>query len=475
MATTILGSAVAMLTATVVNVALPTIAGDLDASSAEQTWVINAYLLPVASLILLGGALGDRFGRVRLYRIGVAWFAVASVACALAPGIQWLIAARFLQGIGGALLTPGSLAIIETTLRSEDRGRGIGSWSGLGGVAGAVGPFIGGLLVAASWRWVFMVNVPFALAVLVLSVRLPDTRDPDAIDERLDVLGAVLTAVGLGAVTFSLVQGPSGGWSGGELAAGAAGLACLGVLAVHERRLRKPLFPVDLLALRPVAAANAITFVVYGGMAVVFFLLTIQLQVTAGWSPVASGLALLPVTLIMLVLSSRAGALAARIGPRWPLTAGPVLIAAGMLLLTRVGPDARYLTDVLPGAAVFGLGLACTVAPVTSTALGSVPDARAGAASGLNNAVSLTGQLLAVASLPALVGLTGDSLRDPVALDNAFPSAMLAGAVIVGLGAVIAAVALRPADECPTLDMSQCPVAGAQGGAVAAQRGAPAS
>jgi EmrB/QacA subfamily drug resistance transporter len=475
MATTILGSAVAMLTATVVNVALPTIAGDLDASSAEQTWVINAYLLPVASLILLGGALGDRFGRVRLYRIGVAWFAVASVACALAPGIQWLIAARFLQGIGGALLTPGSLAIIETTLRSEDRGRGIGSWSGLGGVAGAVGPFIGGLLVAASWRWVFVVNVPFALAVLVLSVRLPDTRDPDAIDERLDVLGAVLTAVGLGAVTFSLVQGPSGGWSGGELAAGAAGLACLGVLAVHERRLRKPLFPVDLLALRPVAAANAITFVVYGGMAVVFFLLTIQLQVTAGWSPVASGLALLPVTLIMLVLSSRAGALAARIGPRWPLTAGPVLIAAGMLLLTRVGPDARYLTDVLPGAAVFGLGLACTVAPVTSTALGSVPDARAGAASGLNNAVSLTGQLLAVASLPALVGLTGDSLRDPVALDNAFPSAMLAGAVIVGLGAVIAAVALRPADECPTLDMSQCPVAGAQGGAVAAQRGAPAS
>lgn len=440
---TVSGTAVAMLTATVVNVALPSLATDLAASSSEQQWVINAYMLTLASLILIGGSLGDRYGRVRVYRIGVVWFALASLLCAIAPTVEVLIGARFLQGIGGALLTPGSLAIIEATLRREDRGRGVGQWSGLTGIAAAVGPLVGGLLVDASWRWVFVLNIPIAIAVMVTARRVPESIDEEALGTRLDVKGAILATIALGGVSYALIQGPTGGWSVGDGLVGGTALAAAAWLFFYEPGREHPMVPLDLFANRWFAAANAITLLVYGGMGLVFFLLSIQLQVTAGWSALEAGTALVPVTLLMLFLSSRAGDLAQRIGPRWPLTFGPILIAVGMLLYTRIGPDASYLTDVLPAVTVFGLGLSASVAPVTATAIGSVPDGRSGAASGTNNAIARTGQLLTVAAVPPLVGLTGEALSEPAQLNAGFPGAMYAAAIFVGLGALTSAIMFR--------------------------------
>lgn len=436
--TTVSGTAVAMLTATVVNVALPSLASDLGASSGEQQWVINAYMLPLAALILIGGSLGDRYGRVRLYRLGIAWFAVASLLCAVAPNVEILLGARFLQGIGGALLTPGSLAIVESTLRRADRGRAVGQWSGLTGIAAAVGPLVGGLLVGASWRWVFVLNIPIALAVLVTSRRVPESFDEEALGTRLDLPGVLLATLALGGISYALIQGPAGGWSAVEVAAGALAVVASIALYFYEPRRDHPMVPLDLFANRWFVAANVITLLVYGGMGVVFFLLSIQLQVTSGWSALEAGTALVPVTILMLALSSRAGDLARRIGPRWPLTIGPILIAVGMVMYTRIGPDASYLTDVLPAVTVFGLGLSASVAPVTATAIGSVPDGRSGAASGTNNAIARTGQLVAVAAVPSLVGLTGDALSNPAELNARFPGAMYAGAFFVVLGAVAA-------------------------------------
>lgn len=439
-ATTVAGSAVAMLTATVVNVALPALARDLDASSGQQQWVVNGYLLTIASLILIGGNLGDRFGRLRIYRVGVAWFAVASLLCAVAPNVEVLIAARLLQGVGGALLTPGSLAIIEATLRPDDRGAGVGQWSGLGGVAGAIGPLVGGLLVDVSWRWVFLLNLPIAVAVLVMSRRVPESFDRSAKDNPLDGVGAGLTALTLGGASFALIQGPAGGFQAIDWLAVVVAVVGFVLLLINERRHPRPMLPLDLFTIRPFLAANIVTLLVYGGMGVVFFLLTIQLQVSLGWRPIAAGAALLPVTAMMLVLSARAGALARRIGPRWPLTIGPLLIALGMVLFSRIGPGDSYLVDVLPAVVIFGLGLAASVAPVTATALGSIPDDRAGAASGVNNAVSRTGQLLTVAAVPPLVGLTGDALTDPALLTAGFDNAMFVGAALVALGGLSSAL-----------------------------------
>lgn len=445
-ATTVLGSAVAMLTTTVVNVALPSIAMDLGASSGQQQWVINAYLLTIASLILIGGSLGDRYGRVRIYRIGVAWFALASLLSAVAPSIEILIAARLLQGVGGALLTPGSLAIIESSLVKRDRGRGVGLWAGLTSIAAAVGPLIGGALVELSWRWVFVLNVPIALVVLLLIPKVPETFDPEARESPLDLTGAGLTTLSLGGISFALIQGPEGGFGPMDGAVLAVAVMLGLALVLYERRHSHPMVPFDLFGDRAFAGANAITLLVYGGMGIVFFLLSIQLQVTAGWSPLEAGTALLPATLLLLFFSSKAGDLAQRIGPRVPLTVGPLLIAAGMLLLVRIGPEASYVADVLPGVLLFGAGLVASVAPVTATALGSAPEGRSGAASGANNAIARTGQLLAVAAVPPLVGLTGDALSDPVRLDAAFPDAMVVAAALVAGGAVVAALSLRRSD-----------------------------
>lgn len=442
-AVTVLGTSVAMLMGTVVNVALPSIADEFSASTAQQQWVVNGYLLTLASLILVGGSLGDRYGRVRLYRIGIVWFAVASLACALAPGVQWLIGARFLQGVGSALLTPGSLSILEGTLAESDRGRAIGWWSGLTGIAAALGPLIGGLVIDASWRWAFVLNLPIAVVVFVLAPKVPESSDPAAEGTSLDIAGGVLAVAALGGTTYALIRGsePTFGWTGWvALAVAVVGVVALGI---RERVAEHPMVPLALFANRTFTVANAVTLLVYGGLGIVFFLVSIHLQVVVGWSALGAGAALLPVTALMLALSSTFGDLAQRVGPRWLLTIGPALIAGGMLLIGGIGPDATYLVDVLPGVSVFGLGLAVSVAPVTASALGSVPEERSGAASGTNNAIARAGQLLTVAAIPPLVGLGGDALNRADDLGPRFGDAMAVGAVLVALGGVLAATLLR--------------------------------
>ena len=446
-ATTLMGSAITMLTATVVGVALPAIASDLDAGSGAQQWVVTGYLLTMSSLLLVGGSLGDRLGRVRSYRIGAIAFAVASLMCAAAPTVGLLIAARVAQGAGAAMLIPGSLAIIEATIRPDDRGRAVGSWSGLGGVAGAIGPLVGGALVALSWRWVFVLVIPLAAAVLILSRKLPESFDRSARSAPLDVGGALLTMVVLGTAAFALIEGPEDRLGSWPLAAGGISAAAAAGLFVWERRAPQPIVPIDLFRIRPFVAANLVTLLVYGGMGVVFFLLPIQLQVAVGWSPTVAGSAMVPITLLMLALSSTVGGLAQRIGPRWPLTIGPLGIAAGMVLLSRIGPAATYWGDVVPAVVVMGIGMVVSVAPVTSTALGSVPDERVGAASGLNNAVSGFGQTLTVAAVPPLAGLTGSALADPVKLDAGYPTALLIGAGLVALAAPVSLLLFRSSDR----------------------------
>jgi EmrB/QacA subfamily drug resistance transporter len=449
--TTVLGSGLVMLDGTVVNVALERIGTDLDAEFAGLQWIVNAYTLTLASLILLGGSLGDHLGRRRVFVVGVVWFALASLLCGLAPNLELLIAGRALQGVGGALLTPGSLALISASFRGPDRAAAIGAWSGLGGIAGAIGPFLGGWLVEWSWRAVFLINLPLAVLVAVVALKhVPETRDREAAP-GLDIPGTVLAVVALAALTWSLTVLGAQGVAPLPLVVLAAGLVALAVFVVVERRSPHPLVPPMLFANRSFTAANVATLLVYGALSVVFLMLVLQLQVVAGFSPVAAGTALLPVTAIMLVFSARAGALAQRIGPRLPMTVGPLVGAAGMLLLLRIGPGASWVADVLPGVAVFGAGLALTVAPLTATVLGTAPDRYAGAASGVNNAIARAAGLLAVAVVPGLAGITGDVYTDPVAFDAGFRMAMLISAGLLAAAGVVSFALIRslpaPADE----------------------------
>lgn len=443
---TVLGSGIAQLDATVVNVALPRIGADLDAGLTSLQWTLNSYTLTLAGLLLLGGSLGDRLGRRRVFVAGVIWFAAASTLCALAPNAQALIAARGLQGVGGALLTPGSLAILEASFRRADRAAAVGAWSGLGGVATAFGPVLGGVLVElGSWTWrlVFLINLPLAALVVAVAVRhVPESRDETA-GGRLDVPGAVLAALGLGGVVYGLTEGPSSGFSGGTLLALLVGLAALASFLAVEARTPDPMLPLGLFRRRQFSAANAVTFVVYAALSGALFLLPLQLQRVSGYRPVAAGSALLPITLVMLLLSARAGRLATRIGPRLPMTVGPLLAGLGFVLLTRVGPDATYVADVLPGVLVLGLGLAATVAPLTATVLAAAPDRQAGVASAVNNDVARTGGLLAVAVLPGLAGISAADYAVPLALDAGFQRGMLIAAALCGLGGLLAAATIR--------------------------------
>jgi EmrB/QacA subfamily drug resistance transporter len=437
---TVLGSSVAALDGSVVNIALPTIGRDLGADVAGLQWIVNGYLLSLGALILLGGSLGDRFGRRRVFVWGVILFAAASVLCGLAPNLPFLIAARVLQGVGGALLTPGSLAIIQATFHSDDRARAIGAWSGLGGVAFALGPFLGGWLVeSVSWRWIFLINVPLALAVVVVSLRhVPETADPQA-SGPIDFAGAALAVLALAGTTFALVEWPTLGWTAPQVvAAGVIGIGASFGFVFREAHIPAPMLPLDIFASRQFSGANMVTFAMYAALGGVGFLLVIQLQQVAGYTPLQAGVATLPTTLLMLFLSSRAGALAQRIGPRVPMTVGPLVTGGGMLLMARIGPGADYVTTVLPAVVVYGLGLSLTVAPLTATVLGAAEARHAGVASAVNNAVARVAALLAVALLPSLAGLTGDALQDPALFNAGFANAVRITAGLAVLGAVVA-------------------------------------
>ncbi|MEV7591846.1 DHA2 family efflux MFS transporter permease subunit [Streptomyces sp. NPDC090085] len=439
---TVLGSTMALLDSTVVNVALPRIGQDLDADLAVLQWTVNAYLLTLAGLILVGGALGDRFGRRRIFVVGVVWFAVGSLLCGLAPNAGVLVAARALQGIGGALLTPGSLALIQGSIRAEDRGRAVGLWSGLGGVGAAVGPFLGGWLVdGPGWRWVFLLNVPVAALCVPVALRhVPESRDPQA-HGRFDVAGAVLGAGSLGLVTYALIEASSGT---APVIAAAVGGVLLGVAFVLvERRRADPMVPPDIFASRQFTAVNLVTLCVYAALGGFFFLVVLQLQVVSGYSALAAGAAMLPTTVLMLLLSARSGELGERIGPRVPLTVGPLLCAAGTLLMLRVGPQASYAGDVLPAMAVMGMGLVILVAPLTATVLASVDPGRAGLASGINNAAARAAGLLAVAALPLLAGMGPEAYLSADQFDAAFRRAMPWCAAAFAAGAVVAWATVR--------------------------------
>ena len=434
----VLGSGIAFLDGTVVNVALPDIGEDLDASTSSLQWILNGYLLTLASLILLGGSLGDRYGRRRVFVVGVAVFTAASLLCAMAPNAGVLVAARLVQGIGGALLTPGSLAMIEATFRPQDRARAIGAWSGLGGVATALGPLLGGYLVeAVSWRAIFIINIPLGILVMALAPRhVPETRDPTT-SGRLDFRGAALAALGLAGTTYALIEGPNG-MSGAVVVAGIGGVVALIAFLVVERRSDNPMMPLDIFASRQFSAANLVTFAVYAALGGFFFLFVAFLQISLGYSPIAAGAASLPVTALMLALSARSGALAQRIGARIPLTVGPLVIAVALLLMTRLEPGDSYLSDVLLPVIVFGVGLTLVVAPVTATVLSAADARHSGIASGINNAVSRVASLLAVAVLPLVGGITGDLFYSPSAMTHGFHVAMAACAGLAVVGGILA-------------------------------------
>lgn len=435
---TVLGSAIAFIDATVVTIALPHIADDLGASTGDLQWTVNGYALTLAAFLLLGGSLGDRFGRRRVFLVGVVWFGLASVLCAVAPGIGGLVAARVLQGVGGALLTPGSLAIIQSTFVGEDRARAIGAWSGLSGVAGALAPFLGGWIVqVASWRWIFAINVPIAVVVVLVALRhVPESLDASAA-HHLDVAGTVLGALGLAGLTYGFTAWTDHGSADAVVVATlVGGVLALVAFVVVERRQPAPLLPPGLFRWRPFAGVNAATLLIYAALSGLFFFLVVTLQVVSGYSPLAAGLAPLPVTILMWLLSPRMGALGVRLGPRLPMTVGPLVCAVAALLLTGIDESAPYLTAVLPGITLFGLGLSVTVAPLTTTALAAAPDRLAGVASGVNNAVARIAGLLAIAVLPLAAGV-GASLTDPLTLGPANRTAMVVCAGLLAAGALV--------------------------------------
>ncbi|HTU75932.1 MAG TPA: MFS transporter [Trebonia sp.] len=442
---TVLGSAIASIDATVVSVALPTIGREFSTGLSALQWVVTAYSLALSALLLIAGGLGDKYGRKRIFLIGVVWFAVASILSAIAPSAGALIAFRGLQGVGAALLTPGSLAILQATFRADDRGRAIGAWAGFSGLGTAIGPFIGGWLVsAASWRLIFVINLPIAAIVVAVTMRhVPESRDAGATGP-IDIVGGALVTVGLIGLTFGLIEGPAGGWSSiPVLAALIVGIGLLAAFVGWERRTRWPMLPLGLFSSTQFTATNVITFIVYGAIGGALFLLPINLQNVSGYSPLKSGVSLLPATVITLILSSRSGLLAERIGPRLQMSVGPVLIGIGLALFILTGRSGNYPTEVLPGVIVFGIGLASTVAPLTSTALASAPTKNADIASAVNNDVARAAGLIAVALLPAAGGIHGTDYRNASVLSSGFHTASLISAgLCVGAG-VLAAVTIR--------------------------------
>lgn len=446
---TIAASGMTSLDATVVNVALPHIGMDLDAGVSALQWVLTGYLVSLASLILLGGALGDRLGRRKVFVIGTISFAGASLLCGLAPNVTVLVVARILQGVGGALLTPGSLAILQASFRASDRSAAIGAWSGLGGAAAAIGPFVGGGLVdGPGWRWAFLLNVPVAaVAVVCAYSAVPETRDPRA-PHRLDLAGSALAVIALGTTSWALTEAGSRGWTNGAvLGAGAVAVVAAGVFLRRTLHIQDPLVPPALFRNPIFTIVNLTTVPLYAAIGVSFFLIAYELQVAAGWSATEAGVALLPATALMLVLSSASGSLAQRIGPRLQLTAGPLLVGAGLLSLTRIGTGTSWATDVLPGAIVFGLGLVTVVAPLTATVMAATDPNHVSVGSAVNNAVARAASLTALAVIPVVSGLSVATSTTEVT--HSFRVALVISGCVAAAAAPLANIGLRNQASVP--------------------------
>jgi EmrB/QacA subfamily drug resistance transporter len=441
-AAAVLGSGVSFLDGTVVNAALPAISRDLHADLGDLQWVLTGYLLTLGSLLVLGGSLGDRYGRRRIFMIGLGAFAATSTVCSVAPATGWLIAARCLQGAAAALVVPNSLAIVSASFAPTHRGRAIGAWSGLGGVATAIGPFLGGWLIdSVSWRLVFLINLPIAaLAVWIAARHVPESRDAGAREHRLDVAGSVLLTLGLAGLVYALIEGPGGGWPTLAVVLGVLGVLALVAFVVVEARVTNPIVPLPLFRSRQFSGTNAVTFAVYAALGAATFLVVVYLQTNLDYSALEAGASLLPITVMMLLFSARSGALAQRIGPRLQMSVGPLVVAGSMLLFARIEPGTTYWETVFPAALVLGAGLALTVAPLTATVLGAVEDAHAGIASAINNSVARIAGLLAVAVLPAAAGLTASQGLD---LADGFSDAMYIAAGLAAIGGVLALLTIR--------------------------------
>jgi EmrB/QacA subfamily drug resistance transporter len=432
---TVLGSGIAFLDGTVVNVALPTIGHDLHAGIRELQWILDGYLVTLSALLLLGGSLGDLYGRKRAFLAGLVGLTAASAACGFAPNAHVLVASRVVQGAGAALLVPGSLALISASFHPDDRGRAIGAWSGLAGVAGAIGPFLGGWLIdAVSWRLIFFINIPLAAVCFVITTRfVPESLDDDERGQLPDFAGAIAASFGLALTAYGLIER--------RPLVGVAGLLMLAAFLLIEARVKHPMLPLAVFRSSQFSGANLTTLAVYTGLGGTTFALVLQLQKSLGYSALEAGASLFPLTVIMVLFSARSGALAQRIGPRLPMTIGPMVVAAGLLLLTRAQPGQSYVSGVLPGAIVFGIGLTITVAPLTTAVLAAVDDHHVGVGSAFNNAVARIAGLLAVAALPLFATIdTGSSIAT---FTSGYRHAMVICAVICALGGVIAWLTIR--------------------------------
>ncbi len=452
----IAGSGVATIDGSIVNVALPSIERDLGGGLAAQQWITNAYLLTLGSLILLGGSLGDIFGERRVFTIGVAAFGVLSLACAAAPSIGFLIAARALQGAAGALLTPSALAVIVAAFEKEIRGAAIGAWTAWGAIATIIGPLAGGLIVdSASWRWIFAVNVPFVVGTVVLIwIAVPESA-PSA-RRKVDILGALLCVVGLGGVVFALIEQPHYGWGSPlTLVPLLGGAAVFVIFLFYEHRTPEPMLDLQLFARRNFSVGNFETLTMYAGLGTLFFFLVIFLQEVAGFSAIAAGTTTLPVTATMFLLSRRMGALADRIGPRALMGAGPLIAAAGILLLLRTGKHTSYVADLLPGLLVFSVGLSMTVAPLTATVLAGADESDAGIASAVNNAIARVASLVGVSIMGIIVAgsLSSDTFGRNNGSVHAFHETVIVCAVLVAFGGIVGLIGIQnPPKAVPDAD-----------------------
>ena len=429
--TTIIGSGVVFLDGTIVNLALPHIASSLHARFSDLQWIADGYLLSLSSLILLGGSLGDILGRKRVYLIGLAGFGVMSLLCGLSPNVNFLIVLRLLQGVFGALLVPGGLAIINTNFPREERGAAIGKWSAWSGILAAIGPLVGGYIIdATSWRWIFFINVPLIAACGYLAkLSVQESRDQRA--RKIDYMGAALAAISLAGITYGLIEGPANHWSAQSLVSLAMGAIFFAIFLLNQRRNRDPMVELSLFRSRNFSGSNMMTFAMYGALAGFMFALVIYMQTKLGYSAIKAGASLLPVSLILLLFSSRMGALSSKYGPRFFMSAGPLIAASGIILLTNYRPGDSYWWFLLPRVLLFSIGLVLLVAPLTTTVMTSVDEASSGIASGINNAVSRVAGLVVI----ALLGLFGSQ--------HVFRFSMILCAGLAALAGLISLVSIQ--------------------------------